>query len=165
MTEEWRFCPRCGTSLEERQAEGRKRGFCPSCQAVVYRDPKVVVAAVIRQGRSVLLVRRNNEPGMGLWALPGGYVEQGEVVEEALKREVQEETGLVARSFRLVGLYSRPGDPVLLAAYSVEAEGEPTAHSPEVQEAAFFPWNALPPLAFPRDQGIITEGLGEAPKQ
>lgn len=69
-------------------------------------DPSRVacVGAIIRNdtGR-VLLVRRANEPGRGLWSLPGGRVEPGEAEEAAVVREVLEETGLEVRVERLVG--------------------------------------------------------------
>ena len=62
------------------------------------------VGAIIRDGSGrVLLVRRANEPGRGLWSLPGGRVEPGEAEEAAVVREVHEETGLVVRVEALVG--------------------------------------------------------------
>ena len=65
------------------------------------------VGAIIRDGSGrVLLVRRANEPGRGLWSLPGGRVEPGEGEEAAIVREVLEETGLVVRVEALVGRVS-----------------------------------------------------------
>ncbi len=54
----------------------------------------VGAGALIRKGDTVLLVKRNNEPNMGKWALPGGVVTVGERVEDAVRREVKEEVGL-----------------------------------------------------------------------
>jgi 8-oxo-dGTP diphosphatase len=59
------------------------------------------------QGR-VLLIRRGNPPFKGRHALPGGFVEIGETVEEACRRELMEETGVAARRLELVGVYSDP---------------------------------------------------------
>jgi len=56
--------------------------------------PMVGVGALIEEGGRILLVRRRFEPGKGLWSIPGGLVELGEPVEEAVKREVREETGI-----------------------------------------------------------------------
>jgi 8-oxo-dGTP diphosphatase len=56
----------------------------------------------------VLLIRRKNEPFAGDWALPGGFVEIGETVEEACRREVREETGVVLGTISLIGVYSDP---------------------------------------------------------
>jgi 8-oxo-dGTP diphosphatase len=68
------------------------------------------VGAVIRDdaGR-LLLIRRRNEPGAGLWSLPGGRVEAGETDEQALIREILEETGLVAAAGALLGTVEWPG--------------------------------------------------------
>ena len=56
--------------------------------------PIVGVGAVVREAQRILLVRRKKEPARGLWTFPGGAVELGEPIELALRREVQEETGL-----------------------------------------------------------------------
>lgn len=58
------------------------------------KAPLVGVGAVIQLDGRVLLIRRANEPGKGLWSIPGGLVEVGETVRDAAKREVEEETGI-----------------------------------------------------------------------
>jgi 8-oxo-dGTP diphosphatase len=63
---------------------------------------------VVDRDRGVLMVRRKNPPYMDFFALPGGFVELGETVEDAARRELAEETGLEAMNLALVGVYSRP---------------------------------------------------------
>lgn len=63
---------------------------------------------VVDAARRVLLIRRKNEPGKGAFAFPGGFVDIGETVEEACRRELKEETGVTARRLTLVGVYSDP---------------------------------------------------------
>lgn len=58
------------------------------------KHPMVGVGAVIKRKNSILLIKRGKEPGKGNWSIPGGLVELGETVTEAVKREVKEETGL-----------------------------------------------------------------------
>ncbi len=70
--------------------------------------PKLMVDVIIPSERGVVLIRRRSEPFEGRWALPGGFVEVGETVEEAAYREAAEETGLAVEVARLVGVYSDP---------------------------------------------------------
>jgi len=70
--------------------------------------PVLAVDAVIRMGEGVVLVRRGRPPFEGWWALPGGLCQRGETVEEAMCREVEEETGLLVEPVRLIGVFSDP---------------------------------------------------------
>jgi 8-oxo-dGTP diphosphatase len=75
--------------------------------------PALTVDCVVIDARGrVLLVRRSHAPYKGQYALPGGFVELGETVEDACRRELREETGLCVKRLRLIGVYSDPGrDP------------------------------------------------------
>lgn len=71
-----------------------------------------VDCVVFDAGGRVLLIRRKNPPFQGQYALPGGFVDVGESVEDACRRELMEETGVKAGKLTLVGVYSDPGrDP------------------------------------------------------
>jgi 8-oxo-dGTP diphosphatase len=126
---------------------------------VVYYDPKVAVTSVIQRSGKVLMIRRANDPGHGLWSMPGGYVDRGEVVEEAATREVREETGLEVEIERLIGLFSEAGQPVIVAAFLAREAGGVLKAGDEALDVGFFDVQDLPPLAFPRDRLIITRCL------
>ncbi len=68
----------------------------------------MTVDCVVFQNDAVVLIKRGNEPFKGQYALPGGFVEYGETVEDACRRETLEETGLEVRQLRLIGVYSKP---------------------------------------------------------
>jgi len=70
--------------------------------------PMLTVDGIIFMDDKVLLVRRSEKPYRGYWVLPGGYVEAGETVEDAVIREVREETGLETEIEVMVGVYSDP---------------------------------------------------------
>lgn len=90
----YQFCPRCAHALEDRPFEGKVRRTCLTCGFIYFPDPKVAVVALIEAHACVLLIRRAVNPGRGLWALPGGYMDADELPEAALCREVREEAGI-----------------------------------------------------------------------
>ncbi|MBW2094397.1 MAG: NUDIX hydrolase [Deltaproteobacteria bacterium] len=69
--------------------------------------PLVGVAAVILRDREVLLVQRGKMPGKGEWSLPGGLIELGETIQEALHREIREELSVKIEILGLVGVYDK----------------------------------------------------------
>lgn len=120
------------------------------------RSPHLTVDAVVERGGEILLVKRGRPPFEGRWALPGGFVDAGETTAAAVLRELREETGLVGRSPRLLGVYDDPKrDPrfhTVGLAYLVSAEGKPKGGD-DAAEARFHPIAVLPELAF--DHGKI----------
>ena len=123
--------------------------------------PKLMVDIVIPDGEGrVLLIQRANDPYEGSWALPGGFVDMGETVEDAAVREAKEETGLDVELLRLVGVYSEPDrDPRghnVSVAFLARAEGDPTAAS-DAAEAAFLDPSSTD-LAFDHES-IISDAL------
>jgi 8-oxo-dGTP diphosphatase len=91
------------------------------------RGPRLATDCVIRdETGNIVLIRRKNEPFKNGYALPGGFVEEGETVEEACRREVKEETNLELHDLRLVGVYSDPHrDPrghVVSVAFAARAD-------------------------------------------
>ena len=116
----------------------------------------------------VLLVRRGNEPFAGRWALPGGFVDEGELPSDAARRELAEETGFAfAGELALVGVYGKPGrDPrgwTVSVAYRALVSGEvAVAGGDDAAEARWFPVEELPPLAFDHDV-IVADALALPP--
>ena len=124
---------------------------CPACgQAIpAHKNPAPTVDIIITVGGGVVLVKRKNPPLA--WALPGGFVDYGESLEQAAVREACEETGLSIRLGRQFHTYSEPDrDPrqhTVSTVFLATAEGTPVAGD-DAEAAAIFHEESLPPLAF-----------------
>ena len=122
---------------------------CPHCGGEVkeYRNPFPTVDLILMDaGKSgVYLIERKNEPHG--WALPGGFVDYGESLEDAARREGSEETSLRIELLGQVGAYGDPGrDPrfhTVTVVYAAAGEGEPKARD-DARAIRFFPWDDLP---------------------
>jgi ADP-ribose pyrophosphatase YjhB (NUDIX family) len=99
---------RCGSAMELREESARLRPVCPRCGWVHYFAPQVAAVAIVTRDEDarVLLVQRGEDPGKGLWGLPGGFVELGETAADALAREILEETGYEIEVGERVGVWS-----------------------------------------------------------
>ncbi len=102
---QFKYCPKCGSDGFTVNNEKSKR--CSSCGFVYYFNPSAAVACFIRnEVGELLVVRRAKDPAKGTLDLPGGFVDLHESAEEAVHREVKEETGLDVKSCRY--LFSIP---------------------------------------------------------
>ncbi len=114
----------------------------------------VAVAPSAAGGQSVLLIRRGHEPFAGSWALPGGFVDPDEDLEQAARRELVEETGVIAPVMRQIGAFGDPGrDPrgraVSVAFLAVLDTTTAARAGDDAADARWFPMDQLPKrLAF-----------------
>ena len=131
-----------------------------------YPRPAVTADSVVICSREgilfILLVRRSNEPFKGYWALPGGFMNMDEQLEETARRELKEETGLVAGIMTFAGIFDRPGrDPrgrtITAVFYSKEENcAQNLTAGSDAGETQWFPINNLPTLAFDHKEIIET---------
>jgi 8-oxo-dGTP diphosphatase len=121
------------------------------------KTPLLAVDAVIFFQGGIVLIRRDNPPYQGSYALPGGFVEVGESTEAAVCREAKEETGLEIGPLELVGVYSDPArDPrghVVSICYLARGRGTLQSGS-DARSAGIFPLDRLPSLAFDHEKMI-----------
>ncbi|MCL5109756.1 MAG: NUDIX domain-containing protein [Chloroflexi bacterium] len=132
-------------------AEERTRLVCQHCGYIQYLNPKVVAATLPVIDGKVVLIRRGIEPRLGTWSYPAGYVELGETVEEAARRETSEEACLQVSLVRLLDVYTSPGGRVVVIAYLAQCpDGQPRPGSEALEVGLFapeeVPWEEL---AFP----------------
>lgn len=125
--------------------------------------PRVAVDGLVLVDGGLVTVVRGHDPFRGLPALPGGLVELGERVEDAVVREVLEETGLETRVVRLVGVYSDPSrDPrghVVSVVYELERTGGELRAGSDASDVRCLDPRALPRLAFDHNR-IVADWLG-----
>jgi len=126
-----------------------------------YKSPKLTTdGAIIKDGR-ILLIKRKNEPFKGKWALPGGFVEYGEKVDDAVVREVKEETGLITKTKEILGVYSDPNrDPrghTVTVVFLLEIINGKLKAEDDADSVKFFNLNKLPDLSF--DHGKIIQDI------
>ncbi len=129
---------------------------------VMEKTPNLTVDAVIIEDDRIVLVKRKNPPFKGMWALPGGFVDYGEVVEDAVQREAREETGLDVEVSRLSGVYSNPRrDPrghTVSIVFVCRRVGGVLKASSDAADVGWFPLDDLPDLAFDH-RTIIDEAI------
>lgn len=147
---EIRYCPRCSGPLEERELpfEDRPRLACDRCGYIFYLNPKVVAGTIPEQDDKIYLLRRGLGPRRGSWTFPAGYMELGESVEGAARRETLEETGLDVEIISLVNVYSRPEIGVVVIVYRGRVVGGEPVLGPEALEISAvspedIPWDGL----------------------
>jgi len=125
---------------------------------MAYRNPSptadIIIELVDRPDRPIVLVERQNEP-FG-WAIPGGFIDYGETVEQAARREALEETGLAVDLVELLGIYSDPSRDLrqhtMSVVYVATATGTPRAGDDAKALAVFAPSELPENLCFDHDR-------------
>jgi ADP-ribose pyrophosphatase YjhB (NUDIX family) len=146
-------CVHCGGRLQLGPVTGEERDrlVCTDCGRIAYINPRLVVSTIpVTDDGHVLLIRRGLEPGRGLWAQPGGFLEIDETVTEGAIRETLEETGLEVLPGEIIGLYARLEAAVIVLAYEARVVAGEARTGPEALEVQAFrpediPW---PEIAF-----------------
>jgi 8-oxo-dGTP diphosphatase len=161
----WRpkFCALCSQGLEERVIKNGEpaRLVCCGCGEVSWLDAKVSVGVLIEWNGGLLVLRRANEPGVGKWVFPGGFVDRGEVVTQAAIREAREEALIEVGDLELQQVYSYDSHPVILIAYRARILSGTPGAGDEALDVASFPLNAMPfdELAFRSTKDAVADWL------
>jgi 8-oxo-dGTP diphosphatase len=117
-----------------------------------HKNPRITTDGIILKNQQLLLIKRKNPPFKGKWALPGGFVEYGEKTEDAIIREVYEETGLKTKINQLAGVYSDPDrDPrghTITIVYILDLISGVINAGDDASVVKFFNIDKLPDLSF-----------------
>jgi 8-oxo-dGTP diphosphatase len=146
----WHHCPRCraGLVFGPRNDEQRDVLHCPACGLVIYDNPAPTASAlVVRDGR-LMLTRRARPPYEGMWDVPGGFVEPLEHPEQAVRRELLEETGLEVEVGPLIGVftdvYGEDGVATFNLYYSASVVSGEQRPADDVSEIGWFELAEIP---------------------
>ena len=129
-----------------------------------YKNPALTVDTLILEDNKIILIKRLNNPFKDYWAIPWGFVEYGEKVEDAAVREAKEETGLDIELTKLVGVYSDPdrdprGHTVTIAFLSKIIGGTLKSDS-DAKDAKFLDINELKNMKLAFDHKEILKDSG-----
>ncbi len=119
-----------------------------------------VFALIFDDERRILLGHRRD---IDWWNLPGGGMEAGETVDEALCREVREETGLEVEVERLVGVYSKPQKQEVVLTFLCQIRGGTLRPTEEIRESRYFSPGALPRNTLPKHRQRIEDATLNQP--
>lgn len=140
----YNYCPVCSHELVYNEIEGKQRKHCQQCNYIYWGECSIGVGGVLlKEGRG-LIVKRAHNPGKGRWTIPGGYVEQDEKIENAIVRELREETGLITETVSVLAVRDRPQDlpgvkhDIYIVFLLKYISGELTPDLVEVSQADFY---------------------------
>ncbi len=137
-----RFCGVCGTPTTAHERDRART--CPACGHTAYPRISPAMMALVWRDREILLARAP-QFAKGMYSALAGFVEPGESIEECVHREVAEEVGVQVRHLRYYGSQSWPFPHSLMIAFTAEWTGGEIVPQPgEIEEAAWFPIDALP---------------------
>lgn len=162
ISPDYRYCPRCAEPLQPTIRGGLPRPTCLSCGFVHFRNPAVGVAVVLLDAHGrVLMGRRSAGGNVGEWCIPCGYVEWGEDLRDAARREFAEETGIEVEISDVCAVHSNFHNAASLTVgiwfYANRVGGELNA-SDDLDLVDWFPPSKPPePLAFPTDCLVLAQ--------
>ena len=153
------YCAQCGSDeIEKKEVDGKQRAVCLNCGRVYYRNPIPSVVGISIINQEILLVKRGVEPDIGSWCLPGGFMELGETTEEAVKRELLEETGVKVKPVDIITIDTTIGGyygDVVVVAYGIELESKDFVPGDDALDVQYFPYDKLPRLTFHSHKLIV----------
>jgi NAD+ diphosphatase len=136
------FCGRCGTPTEYAPRERAKR--CPVCGLMSFPRLSPAVIVLVERGDEVLLARHTRSTD-GMYALLAGFVEPGETIEEAIQREIREESGIEVDRMAYFGSQPWPFPHQLMIGFTAQyADGEIQIDGVEIADARWFTAQAMP---------------------
>lgn len=140
------FCGRCGTRMEHHPNPAERAMHCPSCGYCAYPQITPAVIVLVKKADRILL-QRNTHYKLPHWSLVAGFLDPAETFEQAVRREIREESSLEVTNIRYFGSQPWPFPSNLMVGFVADwVSGEPTPDGEEIVESGWFGRDNLPPL-------------------
>lgn len=131
------YCPRCGSRMEEHPTMTARQ--CPKCQNLVFPRIEPCIITVVSRSDGKILLAKHVQRNQNIYACIAGFMEAGETAEQAVAREVMEETGLQVRNIRYYGSQSWPFPSQLMLGFTAEYDsGEIHLQEEELADVRWF---------------------------
>lgn len=160
-----KYCSECGSKVasQDRPGDRAPRYGCPSCRAVFYLSPRLVVACLAIRDGGVLLCKRGVNPGYGRWTLPCGFIEKGEPASRAAVREALEEAQAAVELGRAYALFHIPHANQMQVVFLAQLVDGAFSAGSETLEVRLFtepqiPWGEL---AFASTAVVLRQYFGD----
>jgi ADP-ribose pyrophosphatase YjhB (NUDIX family) len=150
---DYKFCPRCAATLDTvaiPKSSPFLRRKCPACGWIFWNNSRPTAGGLILDDQNrLMLIRRGIEPSLGLWDLPGGFLEPGEHPLDGCIRELLEETGAVVEPLQFHGVFMdtygpNPDDHTHNTFYICKVVGGDIAAADDAEELAWFAYADIP---------------------
>ncbi len=147
LNEVYVYCPSCGTKMQTDETEAAK--ICPHCGRKDFPHIEPAVIVLVKKGEEFLLVKNKNRTS-DFYGCVSGFVEHGESLEECVKREVMEETGIAITNIRYAGSQAWPFPDQLMLAFTADYKsGTIKMQEEELDDADWFHKDKLPVIPRP----------------
>lgn len=161
LREKYRFCPTCGKPLTDDRKFTAKR--CTSCDRLFFPQIEPAVIVLVSKGNQILLAKSKTVASTN-YSCIAGFVELGETLEEAVEREVMEETGIKIKNIKYRGSQPWPFPDQLMLAYTADYDsGEIKIQEEEIEDARWFDKDSIPQIPSPGSVAfnLITGKFGD----
>ena len=154
-----KYCSHCAGTINRKIPENDhvRRDVCQDCGHIFYQNPLIVAGCIVEHEDSILLCRRDIEPRLGFWTIPGGFMELDETTAQGAARETYEEALAEVEITRLHGVYNIPRVNQVYFVYRGQLKGAEFGVTYESSEVALFKKDEIPwdEMAF----GVIKQTL------
>ena len=134
----FKYCGECGHKLDDIKCGDDNCRICPSCKKIYGNNPLPVVEALVVNEHNEILLLKQNYISESKWTVVTGYMQDGETIEEAVAREVKEETGQIVTNCKYISSYYFSPKHLIMIGFIAYVKKEQFANSAEVDDLKWY---------------------------